>query len=112
MATSQTAPQSEGAETSVKSASSLDSLSVKIVFKCHLNGTCILWNSILLGKVDVNGRIIKMLSENTKGFMSLFHNDRLSVELRDQLLIPCANSLSFLNLSTDLISKIAQGNSI
>ena len=111
MATSQTVPQSEGAETSVKSKSSLDSLSIKIVFKCHINRACILWKSILLGKVDVNDRIIKMLSESTKEFISIFQNDGVSMELRNKLLIPCANSLSFLNLSTDLIAKITQGKS-
>ena len=111
MATSQTIPQSEGAETSVKSTSSLDPLSIKIVFKCHINRACILWKSILLGKVDVNDRIIKMLSKSTEGFISMFQNDGVSIELRNKLLIPCANSLSFLNLSTDLIAKITQGKS-
>ena len=115
MASSQTVSQSEGAEvssakstSSPESTSSPDPLAVKIVVNCNINRVCIIWKSILLGKVDVNDRIIKMLSESTKEIISLFQ--KVPLELHNQLLIPCANSPSFLNLSINLIAKITQGS--
>jgi len=98
---------SEGSETSVKSTSSVDPLSVKIVFKCHINRVCVIWESILLGRVDVSDRIVKMLSESTKMYTSMLCNG--GNKLHKQLLTSCANSVSFLNLSIDLIAKITQG---
>ena len=115
MAAGQIVSQAEGSETeskiSAKSRSSVDPLAVEIVFRCNINRACILWESILLGRLDVSDRIIKMLTKSTEGF-STFFQTKVPLELQNQLLISCTNSLSFCNLSINLIGRITQGNAL
>lgn len=116
MAASQIVSQAEGSETeskkSAKSRSSVDPLAVLIVCRCHFNRICILWESILLGRVDVSDRISKMLNKSTESFCSFFHAKEVPFELQNQFLVSCANSLSFCNLSINLIGRITQGKAL
>ena len=101
--------QSEGSEASVRSRSSVDAFSVTISFKCCINRSGIMWKSILLGKVPVNDAIVKVVSGNTKKINFLLEQASGSSDLHTQLLTCCANSVSFLNLSIDLIFSVLQG---
>jgi len=102
--------QSEGSEASVQSRSSVDAVSVKISFKCCINRSGIMWKSILLGKVPVNDTTIKVVSGNAKKINFLLEQASNSPGLYTQLLTCCGNSVSYLNLSIELIANALQGN--